>query len=88
VDGHKGANTMSTKELILKEIEQLHKEIERLSDQSVTTDVLNSVQKFRESLTQNKRISEGDFEGWEGCLAHLKDKYTSVELQHKIKELR
>ena len=25
---------------------------------------------------------------WEGALSHLKDKYTSVELQHKISEWR
>lgn len=36
--------------------------------------------------TSNKK-EKMTFE-WEGALSHLKDKYTSVELQHKINDWR
>lgn len=44
---------------------------------------------FLETKHQNKNNQKQKitFE-WEGALSHLKDKYTSVELQHKINDWR
>lgn len=65
---------MSIEEMIKKLPEDLQKE------------VLDYVQFLLEKKAMKKR-GRLDF-SWEGALSDLKDKYTSVELQHKISEWR
>jgi hypothetical protein len=48
------------------------------------------VERFVDSLAESNPQKEWDgpeFK-WEGALKHLRDKYTSVELQHKISDWR
>ncbi|MCK9632149.1 MAG: DUF2281 domain-containing protein [Methanoregula sp.] len=48
-------------------------------------DLRNNVLDYIDNLTrQAEQRATGKFRfEWEGCLAHLKTKYTSVDLQHK-----
>jgi hypothetical protein len=48
-------------------------------------DLQQNVLDYIESLSrQSERTATGRFTfAWEGCLSHLKKKYSSVDLQHK-----
>ena len=49
-----------------------------------------AIELYIESLKENseKKSKKGFKFDWEGCLSNLKEKYTSVELQHKALEWR
>ncbi len=56
-------------------------------EQKEVIDFIEFLEQKKNRLKEQKNKTGMTFE-WEGALSHLKDKYTSVELQHKINDWR
>jgi hypothetical protein len=71
--------TMQEKEIELK-VRELPQDLRK----EVLDYIEFLLKKYKGNETKPKKFKFG----WEGGLSHLRDKYTSVELQHKILEWR
>lgn len=69
---------MKTGEKILKEIQTLPHQV-----QEEVLDFIEFLRKKQEKKRKGKPIFD-----WAGALKDLRNQYTSIELQHKISELR